>query len=203
MLQAAAPRLVLASASASRRALLTAAGLAFTVCPADLDESSVKDAARAAGWTTEQTALRLAFLKAEAVARLQPDAVVIGSDQILVCEDRWFDKPGTPDGVRAQLQQLAGRPHRLVTAVVCFAAGEAVWQHVVQPRLVMRAFSAAFLDAYVAQEAANVGGSVGGYRLEGPGVHLFEQIEGEHSAILGLPLLPLLGFLRERGVLGD
>ncbi|MDR3536646.1 MAG: Maf family protein [Acetobacteraceae bacterium] len=195
------PRLVLASASASRRALLTAAGLHFGVCPADIDEAAVKRTAQSEGWTPQTAALRLAGLKAETIGRVQPDALIIGSDQILVCDERWFDKPGTKPGLRTQLEQLAGRQHCLVTAVVCSVGDEVVWEHVEQPLLTMRALSQAFLDAYVEQEGDAVAGCVGGYRLEGPGIQLFEAVIGDHSAILGLPLLPLLGFLRRHGVL--
>ncbi len=200
-LQARTPRLVLASASLSRRAVLTAAGLTFDVCPADIDEAAVKRSAQSEEWTPQTTAARLASLKAEAIGRTQPDALVIGSDQLLVCDDRWFDKPGTKEGLRAQLEQLAGRRHRLVTAVSCFVGGDVVWEHVEQPQLTMRAFSTAFLDEYVEQEGDAVAGCVGGYRLEGRGIHLFEDVRGENSAILGLPLLPLLGFLRRQGIL--
>lgn len=199
--QAPTPRLVLASASVSRRTLLTAAGLRFDVCPADIDEAAVKRTAQNEEWTPQTTAARLASLKAEAIGRTQPDALVIGSDQLLVCDDRWFDKPGTKPGLRVQLEQLVGRRHRLVTAVACFMGDDVVWEHVEQPQLTMRAFSKAFLDEYVEREGDAVAGCVGGYRLEGLGIHLFEDVHGAHSAILGLPLLPLLGFLRRQGIL--
>ncbi len=143
----------------------------------------------------------LAEMKARRVSARHPDAVVIGADQILVCEQAWFEKPGDLASARDQLLALRGRTHVLATAVLCFAGGQRVWQHLAQPRLGMRMFSEAFLDAYLASEGDRVLSSVGAYRLEGLGVHLFERIEGEHSAILGLPLLPLLGFLRQHGVL--
>jgi septum formation protein len=203
MLQADQPRLVLASASQSRRALLAAAGVRFEVCPAEIDEAAVKRDAQAHGLTPDAAALRLASLKATAVGRDFPGAVVIGCDQILVCEEQWFDKPGGKAGLRTQLQRLAGREHCLMTAVSCCVGDQLVWEHVARPRLTMRAVTPAFLDWYIETEAAAVSGCVGGYRLEGPGVHLFEQIEGDYSAILGLPLLPLLAFLRRWGVLAD
>jgi septum formation protein len=118
-----------------------------------------------------------------------------------VCETAWFDKPADRDAAREQLLALRGRRHTLVTAVVCHAQQQRVWQHVASPRLVMRQFSPTFLDAYLAAEGEAVTGSVGAYRLEGLGIHLFTSVESEHSAILGLPLLPLLAFLREWGVL--
>ena len=126
---------------------------------------------------------------------------MIGADQLLVCEGRWFDKPPDMVAARAQLLALRGRPHELMTAMVCWRGGQRVWQHLARPRLTMRGFSDAFLDAYLALEGEAVLGSVGAYRLEGPGVQLFDAVEGEHSAILGLPLLPLLDFLRGHGVL--
>ena len=120
---------------------------------------------------------------------------------MLVCEGRWFDKPAGMDGAREHLRALRGRTHELVSAMVCWRGGARVWQHLARPRLTMRDFSDGFLDAYLEAEGEAVLASVGAYRLEGPGVQLFDRIEGEHSAILGLPLLPLLGFLRQHGLL--
>jgi len=128
---------------------------------------------------------------------------VIGADQLLVYEDRWFDKPTDTAEARGHLQALRGRTHTLVTAVLCQRGEQRLWHHIARPRLTMRSFSDAFLAAYLLAEGLAVTGSVGGYRLEGLGVHLFDRVEGEHAAILGLPLLPLLGFLRQNGtVLG-
>ncbi|GGG31894.1 Maf-like protein [Caldovatus sediminis] len=200
-LQSEAPRLVLASASPARRAVLAAAGLRFEVATAAVDEDAIKASARAEGIRPSDAALLLAEAKARRVAARDPEALVIGADQILVCEGRWFDKPADLEAARAQLRTLRGRTHELVTAVACWRQGERVWQHVAVPRLVMRDFSEAFLDAYLACEGEAVTGSVGAYRLEGLGVQLFSRIAGEHAAILGLPLLPLLEFLRGHGVL--
>lgn len=202
-LQAENPKLILASASASRRALLSGAGLAFEARVAAVDEAEVKHAASAEGIGADATALLLAGLKATRIARAAPDALVIGADQLLVCEGRWFDKPADRTQARAHLSALRGRTHTLVTAVLCQRGEQLLWQHVATPRLTMRAFSDAFLGDYLAIEGEAVTASVGAYRLEGLGVHLFEAITGEHSAILGLPLLPLLGFLRQYGVLRD
>lgn len=201
MLQVDVPLLVLASGSASRRALLTAAGLRFEVCPADIDETAIKQDAQLHGQTPEAAAMRLARLKALTVAQDYPDALVIGSDQLLVCDDQWFAKPGDLGGLRNQLQRLAGRQHQLVTAVVCCLGRAVVWEYLEQPTLTMRSFTPAFLDAYVEAEGEAVLGCVGGYRLEGRGIHLFEEVEGDHSTILGLPVLPLLRFLRHAGIL--
>lgn len=203
MMQAETPRLVLASASAARRALLDAAGLRFEALPAAVDEAAIKEGAQAEAIPPAEAALMLADAKAERIARRDPEAMVIGCDQLLVCEDRWYDKPPDLAAARAQLLALRGRTHELVTAVVCHRHGGRVWQHLARPRMTMRDFSEAFLDAYLAHEGERVLGSVGAYRLEGPGMHLFARIQGDHAAILGLPLLELLGFLRQHGVLAQ
>ena len=202
MLQHSEPRLILASASLSRRCLLAAAGLRFTVIPAQVDEGQVKRAARADGMTAGDTALALADLKAAHVARHNTDALVIGADQILVCEGVWYDKPADHDAAREQLKVLRGRSHTLATGVVCHLGNTRVWHCLAEPILTMRHFSDIFLDSYLRAEGEAVTSTVGAYRLEGLGVHLFERIEGDHAAILGLPLLPLLDFLRRQGVLG-
>jgi septum formation protein len=201
MLQNPTPRLILASQSASRRALLTAAGLVFDSEPARVDEDAVRQAARAQGASPDEAALTLASLKAERVARRHPDALVIGADQILVCDGIWFDKPADIAEAGEHLRRLRGRSHTLVTAVVCQRGDMPVWQHVAKPRLTMREFSNGFLREYLSAEGDALLSSVGAYRLEGLGVHLFNRIEGEHPAILGLPLLALLGFLRQHGAL--
>jgi septum formation protein len=201
MIQAESPRLVLASASPARRAVLAGAGLRFEALPAAVDEAEIKAAAQAEGIPPADAALMLADAKAERIARRDPEALVIGCDQLLVCEGTWFDKPADLVAARAQLQALRGRTHELVTAVVCHRHGGRVWQHVAVPRMTMREFSDAFLDAYLAAEGEVLTQSVGAYRLEGPGAQLFARIQGDQPAILGLPLLPLLAFLRQHGVL--
>jgi septum formation protein len=205
-LQKAEPVLVLASSSATRRALLTRAGLAFEALPAAVDEAALKEACQAETIPAEDAAIILAEAKAERIARRVPDALVIGGDQLLVCKmedgtERWFDKPTDMAAARRQLQALRGKTHRLVTATVAWRNGARIWQDVTTPRLTMRDVSDAFLDAYLAAEGEVLLGSVGAYRLEAMGVHLFSRVEGEHSAILGLPLIPLLGFLRQHGVI--
>jgi len=205
-IQAEEPILVLASQSSARRSLLQRAGLRFETLPAAVDEAALKESAQAEGISPEDTAIMLAEAKAERIAHRLRDALVIGCDQLLVCqmEDkslRWFDKPADKAAARAQLLALRGRTHRLVTATVAWRGGARIWQDVTQPRLTMRDFSEEFCDAYLAAEGEAILGSVGAYRLEAMGVHLFSRVEGEHSAILGLPMLPLLGFLRQHGVL--
>ncbi len=190
---------ILASQSAARADLLRGAGVAFEARPARIDEAAVKAAGRAEDAGPDDVALALAGMKAERVRA--PGQVVVGADQLLVCGDAWFDKPDSIEAARRQLLLLRGRTHELVTAVVCMKDGAEIWHHVARPRLAMRAFSDEFLDAYLGLEGERVTESVGGYRLEGPGVQLFDRVEGEFAAILGLPLLPLLGFLRQHGVL--
>ncbi len=163
-----------------------------------MDEAAIKSEAQAVRATPASAAMTLASRKAEAVSR--PGAVVIGCDQILVCQGAWFDKPADLPAARAQLMALRGRTHTLETATVAVRHGAAAWRHAAAPRLAMRPFSDAFLDEYLRLEGDAVLGSVGAYRLEGLGVHLFDWIEGEHSAILGLPLTPLLGFLRRHDI---
>ncbi len=194
-------RLILASQSRFRAGLLAAAGVAVETMPAHVDEADVKQAARAEGASAEDTALLLASLKAERIALRHPEALVIGGDQMLVCEGTWFDKPPDMAAARAQLLALRGKAHTLVTAVLCQRGDQRVWQHIARPRLVMRDFSEAFLDQYLALEGEVLTTTVGAYRVEGPGLQLFDRIEGEHSEIVGLPMLALLGFLRQHGVL--
>ena len=198
-MQAATPALVLASGSQTRLMLLQAAGLSVTARASAIDEDVVKRQARAEAVGADAAALRLAVLKAAAVD--DPDALVIGADQILVCDGRWFDKPADLAAARAHLQALRGRPHVLQTAVACRRQNRILWQHVAAPALRMRPLSDGFIDAYLALEGDRVLSSVGAYRLEGPGLQLFDAVEGEHAAILGLPMLALLEFLRACGLL--
>ena len=194
-----APLVVLASGSATRRALLEAAGLRFTAKAVAVDEAAIKQAMRSEGADPADAALALANAKAMRVR--DADALVIGSDQLLVCDGEWFDKPPDLAAAREQLWRLRGRSHALMTAVTCWRGGRAIWHHVAQPRLVMRNFSETFMDAYLVAEGESVLSSVGAYRLEGCGMQLFDAVEGEHAAVLGLPMLPLLGFLRQHGVI--
>ena len=201
MLQSATPRLILASASSARRAVLSAAGLAFDVQAAAIDEAAIKQSGQAEGAAPADVAILLAELKAERIARRNPEALVIGCDQLLVCDGIWFDKPTDPADAARHLKHLRGRTHELITAIVCLRHGQRIWHHVARPRLTMRDFSDTFLETYLAAEADHITACVGAYRLEGLGIHLFERIEGEHAAILGIPLLALLGFLRQHQVL--
>lgn len=188
--------LVLASASAARASLLENAGFRITRAPAAIDEAEVKASFRREGGDASACAVALATAKAARISQRHRDAFVVGADQMLVCGDVWFDKPPDLDHARAQLITLRGRTHELVTATVVFRNGEDLWHHVARARLTMRNFSDAFLDDYLAAVGDSVLNSVGAYQLEGLGAHLFARIEGDYFTILGLPLLPLLEFLR-------
>jgi septum formation protein len=194
-------RLILASLSPTRRRLLADAGLEFTVEPARIDEATIKARFRAEGRSASDCALALAGAKARQVAADHPCGLVIGADQILVCGDAWFDKRASLADARCQLEALRGCTHQLVTAACVVREHALIWQGETSANLTMREFSDTFLDAYLAAEGTAVLGSVGAYRLEGRGIQLFAQVEGDYFAILGLPLLELLGFLRERGAL--
>jgi nucleoside triphosphate pyrophosphatase len=193
-------RLILASASAARAALLREAGIPFEVRPVSIDEARIKRLARAIGDTAIACALALAAEKARAISRHDPEALVIGADQILVADEEWFDKPTHLAEAKKQLQRLRGRTHQLATAACAVCGGTTIWQAASMPELTMRPFSDAFLDVYVAAEDEALLGSVGAYRLERRGIQLFSGIAGDYFAVLGLPLLELLEFLRTRGV---
>jgi len=193
--------LILASASVTRQRVLRAAGLDFTAIPSDTDEETIKRQARTRGATAAETALELAEQKARAIAARHPDALILGADQILLCEDTWFDKPPDLPAARAQLRALRGKSHTLETALVCLQGSTRLWHHHTAPRLTMRNFTDEFLENYLAAECPDILGSVGAYRLEGRGAQLFSSIEGDFFSILGLPLIPLLAYLRQTGLL--
>ncbi|MGD9616657.1 MAG: Maf family protein [Alphaproteobacteria bacterium] len=194
-------RLVLASASTARAALLRAAAVDVATEPAAIDEAAIKQEARRNGESAIGVATILATEKARTVSLRDPDSLVIGADQVLACGTTWFDKPRDLGEAREQLRSLRGRTHVLATAVCAAQAGVPVWRATSAPELTMRRFSDKFLDAYLAAESDALLSSVGAYRLEGRGVQLFSRISGDYFAILGLPLVELLGFLRERGKL--
>ncbi len=191
--------LVLASKSKVRRMLLDAAGIPVEVEPADIDERAAETPH--AGALPEKIALLLAREKALAVARRRPGLLVLGADQTLALANRRFSKPATISAAREQLASLAGKTHALHTGAAVARDGKILFETVATARLTMRALSNEALDAYLAAAGERILLSVGAYQLEGLGVHLFEKIEGDHFTILGLPLLPLLAFLRREGML--
>lgn len=193
--------LLLASGSATRAAMLRAAGVPFAVEAPRVDEAALKEALLAEKRTPRDIADALAEMKAARVSGRRPGALVLGADQTLSCEGRLFSKPASPEEALAQLRDLAGRTHRLHSAAVIYQGGEPVWRQVSEARLTMGRLSDAWLEGYVARNWESLRHSVGGYRIEEEGVRLFTRIEGDHFTILGLPLLPLLGFLSLRGTI--
>lgn len=193
--------IVLASASRTRRRLLDQAGVAYVADAADLDEGSLLAAARRRGESAEAAAAALAAAKAVAVSRRQAEAVVIGADQILECDGRWFEKPNELKAARSALLALRDRRHRLISGVAVAQDGHCRWRHVDVATMTMRPFSDAFLGQYLQSAAGDALDTVAGYRYEGPGVQLFSATEGDIFTILGLPLLALFDYLREQGIL--
>jgi septum formation protein len=190
--------LVLASTSPIRGTLLANAGVPYAAVAPEVDEAAIKT-----GFKGDDAALatRLAEAKALAVSAARPSSLVIGSDSLVSVEGRRFDKPAGRETAGEHLCFFSGRTMLLTSAVVLAQGGEIVWSHASQARLKVRALSEAFIADYLEAEWPEVSYCVGVFRLEGPGVQLFEMIDGDHFTILGLPLIPLLGALRERSVL--
>lgn len=181
--------------------MLAAAGVPFLAVDADLDEEAAKGGLEAAGFDPRGIAEELAQLKALSVDAGEGD-LVLGSDQTLEMDDgTMLSKPASREEAHGQLSSLSGRTHYLHSAAVIAEGGEGVWWHSETVGLTMRPLSPAFLEAYLDREYGAIRRSVGAYRIEGPGAQLFDRIEGSHFAILGMPLLPLLAYLRERGLL--
>lgn len=189
--------LFLASASSTRKALLSQAGLAFEALSSSIDERHLESQAIEAGADGRDVALLLARRKAEAVSADRPDALVIGADQTLALGSTLLHKPATMAEAAAQLDQLRGKTHRLHAAVALVRSGALLWSEVHTAELTMRDFSHAERDTVLSLEGEALLASVGGYRLEGPSIRLFEAVSGDYFTILGLPLLPLLGALRD------
>jgi nucleoside triphosphate pyrophosphatase len=191
--------LVLASQSRARRMLLDNAGLACIAVPADIDERAIENDAGLP--TPHEIAAHLARAKALAVSAQRPGHHVIGADQTLALGDRLFNKPNGRTQAMVQLQALAGQTHELHSAVTVVRDGVVLFEHVAVARMSMRPLTEASLSNYLDEAGEAVTTSVGAYQLEGLGIHLFERIDGDHFTILGLPLLPLLGFLRHAELL--
>jgi septum formation protein len=189
--------LVLASKSDVRGKILAAAGLRFEIRPAHIDERAVE--AKAGPRDAAAAARLLAREKANTVAAMQPGRLVLGADQTLARGNKRFSKPANRAEAAAQLRDLRGRTHELNSALALLGDGELLFDCVDTAQLTMRDFSDAFLDDYLDMAGTSALASVGAYQVEGIGVHLFERVEGDYFTILGLPLLPLLAFLREKG----
>jgi septum formation protein len=195
------PAIVLASGSASRKGILKNAGIAFEVDPPSLDEAPYKLSSRSRGLSAGETALGLARLKAAEISRRHAGAIVIGADQMLECEGDWFDKPADRAGAAAHIARLAGREHHLRSAVTAFRDGGERWNHLQTATLAIRPLTQSEIERYLDRCGDGILQSVGAYQIEGPGIQLFSAIDGDFFTILGLPLLPLLAFLRREGAL--
>jgi septum formation protein len=192
--------LVLASGSSIRQLLLRNAGVQFEVDPADIDERAAEQPLLESSAGPDDLALALAMAKAAHVSERRSADLVIGADQVLDLDGERFTKPEDMEAARRQLLRLSGRSHQLHSALACARGGEVVWSHLSSPVLRMRSLEPGAIGRYLAEAGEPVLSSVGAYQLEGPGIQLFEAIEGDYFAILGLPLLPLLAFLRSEGL---
>jgi len=193
--------LLLASSSVTRLDLLKSVGVPVGTRSPEVDERALEANLQARNIGPDAIALELAIAKGAQVSRASPDRLVVAADQTLSFEGEQLHKPKSLDEARAQLRKLSGKTHALHSAVVCFRNGEHVFAHVDTARLTMRDLGQPFLDAYLSIAGEAVTRSVGGYQIEGLGLHLFERIDGDQSTILGLPMLPLLAYLRRAGVL--
>jgi septum formation protein len=194
-------RLVLASKSAARRAMLENAGVGFEVRVAGVDEDAIK--AASGDLDAAALAVRLAEAKALAVSRDDETAWVLGSDQTLAFDGGRVSKAGSLEAARERLKAMRGRTHRLHSGAALAVKGEIVWSGVDTVEMRMRDFSDAFLDVYLAEEGEALLSSVGSYRLEGLGSQLFEAVDGDYFTVLGLPLWPVLAELRRAGVIAS
>ena len=195
------PQIILASGSSIRKTLLTNAGVPFTAMPARVDEDAIKAALKAEDATPRDVADALAEFKARKLAEKHPDALVIGSDQVLEFQGQMLSKPASREDAAGQLRAMRGKQHKLLSAVVVYENAEPVWRYVGQVRLLMRDVSDAFLEGYLDRNWPGIGDCVGAYKLEEEGVRLFSRVEGDYFTVLGLPLLELIGFLTQKGVI--
>jgi septum formation protein len=193
--------ILLASSSEIRLQMLRAAGVPVTVRPARIDEEAIRAALEAEGASPRDLADTLAEMKARKIAEKEPAADVLGCDQVLELKGQVFGKPASPEDARAQLVALRGKTHRLLSAAVLFQKGRPVWRHVSEARLTMRDLSDSYLDDYLARNWDSIRHAVGCYKLEEESVRLFSAIEGDHFTILGLPLIPLLSYLGQKGII--
>lgn len=192
---------ILASSSSIRAKLLYDAGISLDIDPAKIDETAVIASLKAENAKPSEIADTLAEYKAARIGSKHIDKIVIGCDQILVCDKQIYEKAKTPAEAKKKLISLRGKAHQLLSAVVIFEHGKPVWRHIGRAQLFMRNFSDDYLAEYIKQNEHDILNSVGCYKIEGPGAQLFTHIQGDYFTILGIPLLEVLGFLRTRGVL--
>ena len=199
--------IILASASFARQNILRSAGIDFEILPVTIDEAQVRASALADNMMPDDIAVLLAFLKAQAASRrlaaeppAKSAAYVIGADQILVCDGQIISKPATITAAKDQLLWLAGKSHKLFSGIVLLRDGQRIWHHLAESALTMRQFDAVFADSYLLHVGDAALWSHGAYQIESVGTSLFSKIDGDHFDTLGLPLLPLLGILREHGL---
>jgi septum formation protein len=195
-----APRVVLASGSPTRRAMLARAGVPVDADPPGVDEAEVTASLAHEGAAPDEVAEALAEMKARRIAQRHAKALVIGADQMLACDGAWFAKPDDRASARAHLEALSGRTHRLIVCAVAVKDDARLWHQTDTVDLTMRPLSRPFIDAYLDAVGDAALDSVGAYQLEGLGAQLFSRVQGDYFTVLGLPLLPLLGFLREHKV---
>lgn len=193
--------LILASQSASRRAMLSAAGVAHQALPAHVDEATLTAALVGEGQKPRAIADALAEVKALHISLLHPQNLVVGSDSMVDVDGRLLDKPVSREDARQYLESFSGKIMRLTSAVVVAEGGRPVWRHVDEARLSVRSLSPGFIETYLDAEWPAISGCVGCFRIEAMGIQLFERIDGNHFTILGMPLVPLLAYLRQRGAL--
>ena len=191
--------LILASASKSRASILEQAGVNFQCIPSFCDEEKIKSKLKRRNTPTEIIAMKLAEAKASIVSSKYPDFHIVAADQILECNGIAYDKPENLEQARQHLLDFRGKPHFLYTGTVIYNASECVWQNSEKLEMQMRNYSDAFVDEYLSVLGTSVCETVGAYKLEGMGAQLFENVKGDYFSILGLPLLPLLRYLRQIG----
>ena len=194
-------QIILASKSASRRALLKNAGVAHDAISSDVDENIIKQQCASEGMDLNTTCMRLAEAKAIEVSKSHADKYIIGADQILGLDGRAFDKPSSLEEAAVRIKEFSGKAHILHNGICVVKNEEVIWRHIEMPCLKMRALSDEQVETYIEKSGSKILSSVGAYMLEDLGIQLFEKIEGDYFSILGLPLLPLLEFLRGEGLL--
>ena len=192
--------LILASQSQARQALLKQAAISYTALPASIDEELIRQSAQAEGASPDEIAVLLAELKGQKIASSHPDAMVIASDQLLVCDGQIYGKPDSLAAAKSQLTELSGKRHTLLTAVMLFDNGKRIWHHIARPEVTFHTLTEAEIDQYLAHIQDDALASPGSYFLEGAGIHLFADLFGDYYAILGLPLLALLPQLKLHGL---